>query len=275
MRQVIFLLALITFSTTLALKTSLSKKNLQEASTQITIQPDANDNVPGSNTNDPTYEEEGHENDVVMAKRPDGKVYYTTTAYCYINDKGTIYDLNGLNSSNIDYRIDNLNGTLNFNFCQNTNNHCKYDNKGLAFFTDSVSGSCYKVAGEASFSSKVGILKNNVINENGKNQVQTTIILSTPVGEVCRSDKTKNYSISYYIECDESAEKPKILSNYFNPADCHNEIKLKAKAACPVFDSYGVYRTIINNKFFFGFFLIFTGIFYFASSELNSLKILR
>jgi hypothetical protein len=58
------------------------------------------------------------------------------------------------------------------------------------------------------------------------------------------------------LQCDEEALSAYITSNTFDPMDCNNMISIKSRDACPVFDVYGLFNTLQQNKYAFGILLI-------------------
>lgn len=221
--------------------------------------PTTNDeNVAGTNTNNPTIPENDISTaSVVKASEPTGDIKTKKSAFCYLNDNGIIYDLNALHNTNIDYRIDTVEGTFNFNFCKNAIHSCtnKPEDAGLGFFTDALNMQCYKVAGSSTVSNKYDIIFDTKTSK-------TTIAMTMPSGEACKTNPDKNYSTIFNIECDATAEAAIIESNAFSSLQCTNTINIKSKAACPFFDAYSVFNTIKSNKYIFGSILILAGIFF-------------
>jgi hypothetical protein len=233
-------------------KTSLRTKKLMLKQEQ-----NKDESAPGSNTSDPTQVEPKVSVETeVQPKDNKDKVLSNKAAYCYINDNGVVYDLNSLQNENIDYRIDNVEGSFNFNFCKNAVHHCQnVPNGGMAFFTKRGTSNCYQLAGTYSNISRVGIQRDEA---NDK----TTLKLVMPLGGKCVSDPTLDYRTTFVLECDHDAEAAIVESNVVSALQCENLINIKTKAACPIFNAYSVYRTIQENRFVFGFLLIFLGTFF-------------
>ena len=192
-------------------------------------------------------------------------------AFCFINNNGVVYDLNAL-KSDIDYKVETLSGFINFNFCRDQVNPCK-DQTGIASFTSSKLGTdCIQIAGSNTVSSKVFIQEEKKTNDKNEEVVSTLIRLDFPEGEICKSDANKKYQTIVELRCDENQEVPVFTNNVFDSNICENKIYGVSKAACPKYDVYGLWNTIVNNKYIFGSILILLGAFFCFVGE-NFLKV--
>jgi hypothetical protein len=258
MKGTLFFFIILISLTLIMNKSKFSNKLRKQDTIATTTTTTTDQNVAGANTNNPT----SPENDIstatiVQPNKPSGTVTNKKSAFCYINDNGIIYDLNSLHNSNIDYRIDTVEGTFSFNFCKNAIHSCtnKAGDEGLGFFTDALDMQCYKVAGPSTFSNKYDIIFDTETSN-------TTIRMTMPTGEICKSNPDTNYSTVFNIECSQDAEAAVIESNAFSALQCTNTINMKSKAACPFFNAYSVFNTIKSNKYIFGSILILAGIFF-------------
>lgn len=207
---------------------------------------------------------------VEIAQSPEN-INQVADAFCFINNNGVVYDLNILKSE-IDYKVETLSGFISFNFCRDQVNPCK-DQKGIASFTSSKLGTdCLQIAGSNTVSSKIFVQEEKKINEKNEEVVSTLIRLDLPEGEVCKSDANKKYQTIVELRCDETQEVPVFTNNVFDSNICENKIYGVSKAACPKYDVYGLWNTIINNKYIFGSIVILLGAFFCFVGE-NFLKV--
>lgn len=206
----------------------------------------------------------------VSKETPENKTQ-VADAFCFINNNGVVYDLNTL-KSDIDYKVETLSGFINFNFCRDQVNPCK-DQTGSASFTSSKLGTeCIQIAGSNTVSSKIFIQEEKKTNDKNEEVVSTLIRLDLPEGEICKSDANKKYQTIVELKCDESQEVPIFTNNVFDSKICENKIYGVSKAACPKYDVYGLWNSILNNKYIFGSILILLGAFFCFVGE-NFLKI--
>lgn len=224
---------------------------------KLRLRQNADGSAPGTNTSDPTKVEAAVSAETEVKPTDDPhKVEVNKAAYCYVNDDGVVYDLNPLRNENVDYRIDNAEGSFNFNFCQNAIHEC-HNNKigGMAFFTRKGTEDCSSLAGPYKNFSRVG-----VIHDDAKGK--TTLKMVLPLGEKCKSNNKEEYRTTFILECDEKATSPIITSNFVTSLQCDNMVNIKTKAACPVFSAFSMYRAIQENRYVFGIILIILGIFF-------------
>jgi len=62
--------------------------------------------------------------------------------------------------------------------------------------------------------------------------------------------------------CDSSAETAQILTGSIDANKCDNTIRVLSKHACPKFNIYSFWNSIINNKWVFGILLMVGGVFF-------------
>jgi hypothetical protein len=83
-------------------------------------------------------------------------------AFCFLNNNGTVFDLNPLTNSTVDYSIHGLSYTVNFNICKNALNKCgnktsivTYQNK---IHLDGIADECIALSGAEAVVSKWTVL---------------------------------------------------------------------------------------------------------------------
>jgi uncharacterized membrane protein YeaQ/YmgE (transglycosylase-associated protein family) len=82
-----------------------------------------------------------------------------------------------------------------------------------------------------------------------------------PDGEVCQSDKNKNYTTTLIITCDENANTPQITTKSFDINSCSNTINMISVSACPQLNVFSFWKAIMANNYIFGSLVIMGGIF--------------
>jgi hypothetical protein len=185
-------------------------------------------------------------------------------AFCFINNGGIVYDLNGLKSDN-DYKINTIGGFVSFNICQDQKKPCE-NQKGIASFTSNRLGEqCSQIAGVSSVSSKFFIIEDK---ENAK----VTLRMKLPEGEACKANTNKKYQTLIDFTCDPTAELAKLSTDPINLDNCETTIYVESKFACAKYDVYGLWNSIKSNKWLFGAIIIGLGIFFCFFGE-NFLKI--
>jgi len=186
-------------------------------------------------------------------------------AFCFLNNNGTVYDLNDLSNDEADYRVKTITGFIDFNMCRNALNPCN-DKSGMVSYTSSLQGDkCVQIAGNSTISSKFFIVEDKAAN-------LTVLRMKMPEGDVCNSDTTKRYQTTVDFYCDEEAEEPVISNSPININTCSNKLYVTSKAACPKYDVYALWNRIQDNKWVFGFIIIGLGIFFCFFGE-NFIKI--
>jgi hypothetical protein len=186
-------------------------------------------------------------------------------AFCFINTNGTVYDLNNLKNDEGDYLEQGLTGNVHFNICRNSFKSCG-DKGGMASFVGSINGdNCVQLAGNYTVSSKFSL-----ITDESKNK--TTLRMTLPEGDICKSDDKKRYQTTIDFTCDPEAEAPIIPDVPININSCTNKIFVSSKYACPKMNVYALWNKIQDNKWIFGAILIGLGIFFCFFGE-NFLKV--
>lgn len=84
-----------------------------------------------------------------------------------------------------------------------------------------------------------------------------------PAGDECRTDRTKNYTTIIEVACNPSIDSA-ILENAagFNINSCSNTIRMQSKYACPKYNVYSFWNSIIHNRYIFGIILVIAGAFF-------------
>jgi hypothetical protein len=150
------------------------------------------------------------------------------SAFCFINSNGIIYDMFPTYNERFDYNVTlnnnrSVQGTLNsksnnseqllFNVCGQAVTSCG-NNSNYATYINN--GECQSLTGNEDKFSNWSILFNNVTN-------QTTLVNRLPLGEVCQSNKSLNYSLTYEIACDANATNLVFDTSSFSMKQCSNK----------------------------------------------------
>ena len=83
-----------------------------------------------------------------------------------------------------------------------------------------------------------------------------------PPGDVCLSNPKLNYTTTLIIDCDTSINTTQILSTNIDIQSCENTISMRSPNACPSFNVYSFWMSLVSNKWIVGTFLIVFGIFF-------------
>lgn len=86
--------------------------------------------------------------------------------------------------------------------------------------------------------------------------------MELPPGDTCLADPKLNYTTSLLIECDSNLNETQVISNNLNIQSCRNTIVMKSPNACPSFNVYSFWMSLVSNKWIVGAFLIVFGIFF-------------
>lgn len=194
----------------------------------------------------------------------------TTRLYnsiCFINKNGTVFDLTQIKNKNEDYRVDTQTETVFFSLCQNQFQPCQ--NKAGTASVVTKDGKCFQIAGENTASNELYLLEDR--NKDNK-VVKSTIRMVLPKGEVCKNDTSKNYQMSIDLICTDDVSFSVESSSGFDISSCDSKLIIKTSAACPKYNIYGLWNTVLSNKFIFGCILILIGLFFCFVGE-NFLKI--
>jgi len=169
----------------------------------------------------------------------------TVAAYCFLNSNGTVYDLNPLHTTNMDYNVTYLNkDTLNVNFCGAAVNNCP-NRTALSTYWTALTNSCIALTGDATLFSNYTINFDNVTNI-------TTLKAFLAPGDTCKTNASTNYSMAYNLFCNANQTTPVLNASGFSIANCYNEISVTTSYACPQFNIYGLWNAIMANKYAFG-----------------------
>lgn len=81
------------------------------------------------------------------------------SAMCFVNNNGTVFDLNPLYNENIDYQFTNLDQSyLKFNMCKNALTTCEGKASGLVKYITANQTDCVNLAGNANEMSRWSIV---------------------------------------------------------------------------------------------------------------------
>lgn len=201
----------------------------------------------------------------IVPKRSTATPERLSNAFCFINNNGTVYDLNDLRNDESDYKIKTVSGYVSFNFCRDAINSCP-GRTGIASYSADLQGTdCVLLAGNNTISNNFF-----VINDEEKNS--TVLRMRLPEGEKCQSDINQNYRTVIDFFCDEEAVSPVISNAPININTCKNRIYVASKSACPKHNVYALWNRIMDNRWIFGALLILAGIFFCFFGE-NFIKI--
>lgn len=220
------------------------------------------------------------ENNQKNGKRLENETYLGE-AMCFVNNNGIVYDLNDLANEESDYIIDTDSGVTSFNVCRNALNSCSNKASVISWKSKIDKNSCFSVSGNDTIISEFTLIESNKVNNSNSNESNgnitstTTLIMKLPVGDVCKSDTTKNYITYIEFTCDEDSEAPVIIKNNININECENRIYMTTKSACPKYSIYAIWIKIQENKWLFGFIVIGGGVYlmlfglkYFKTTEI-------
>lgn len=70
-----------------------------------------------------------------------------TNAFCFVNQNGTVYDLNPLYNYTKDYRITGLDYTIDFNICKQALNQCKNRSSLMTYRSTVNPSECISLSG--------------------------------------------------------------------------------------------------------------------------------
>ena len=80
-------------------------------------------------------------------------------AFCFLNNNGTVFDINPLHNKTKDYNISGADYTLNFNVCKNANSKCGNRTSLVSWRSNSTgTEECVLLAGAESVVSKWAII---------------------------------------------------------------------------------------------------------------------
>lgn len=186
-------------------------------------------------------------------------------AFCFINNNGTVYDLNDLTNDEADYTVATNTGKINFNICRNALNSCAGEKNIASWVSNLDPNNCVSVAGNQTVTSEFTLIENDQTNS-------TVLRMKLPEGDVCKSDEAKRYTTYIEFTCDEDADAPVISKNALNINSCENRIYMTTKYACPKLNVYALWNKIQDNKWIFGAIIMGLGVFFCFFGE-NFLKI--
>jgi hypothetical protein len=87
----------------------------------------------------------------------------STSAFCFLNNEGTVYNLNPLRAS-VDYQIEGADYTVDFNVCQDAKNTCKGQSGIVSWFNSTDVNDCSTIAGSQNVVSKWTLLCKFILN---------------------------------------------------------------------------------------------------------------
>jgi hypothetical protein len=199
---------------------------------------------------------------IVTATTPTATETNITQAFCFVNNNGTVYDLNPLYRKELDYQIKETTYTVDFNICKAAINQCTTTpnttthSYAMIRQTTGTTTECINLAGADTVVSDWTLIYDPILK-------QTSIEIQLPPGDVCRTDANRNYTTSYSIVCDPDAKTPVFDAvQNISPNTCDNVIKMRSANACPKFDVYGFWNEVIQNKYIVGAVLMILGAFF-------------
>jgi len=183
-------------------------------------------------------------------------------AFCFINSKSVVYDLNPLSREKADYTVENPKGELIFNICTDSIKKCPGKDGSVFYKSNLVGDNCVLLAGKSTVSSSFYKVENASTNKQ-------VLRMKLPEGEPCLSDTSRNYQTIVEFSCDEDSEKegtdmPPVINTSLglNEYSCKNYIFVKSKHACSKVNVYALWNRIQDNKYAFGLLIIAVGIFF-------------